>query len=124
MQDAFFFFAQLTTADKEVCRHSLTVSKILLQSQLVPFEPKYLACVRVSFLHRRMPLLSFADHRALLCGHEFASARIMGRGFERDDLMAILDSIDDAVVKLNAQAQFVAMNQAAMTIYQRLGLDP
>jgi len=48
----------------------------------------------------------------------------MHRGFERDDLMAILDSIDDAVVKLNAQAQFVAMNQAAMTIYQRLGLDP
>ena len=38
--------------------------------------------------------------------------------------MAVLDSIDDAVVKLNAQAQFVAMNQAATTIYRRLGLDP
>ena len=48
----------------------------------------------------------------------------MNRGFERDDLMAVLDSIDDAVVKLNAQAQFVAMNQAAMTIYERLGHDP
>ena len=48
----------------------------------------------------------------------------MNRGFGRDDLMAVLDSIDDAVVKLDAQAQFVAMNQAAMTIYQRLGLDP
>ena len=48
----------------------------------------------------------------------------MNRDFERNDLMAILDSIDDAVIKLNAQAEFVAMNQAAMTIYQRLGLDP
>ena len=48
----------------------------------------------------------------------------MNRGFERDDLMTVLDSIDDAVVKLNAQAQFVAMNQAAISIYQRLGLDP
>jgi PAS domain S-box-containing protein len=48
----------------------------------------------------------------------------MNRGFERDDLMAILDSIDDAVIKLDGQAQFVAMNQAAITIYQRLGLDP
>ena len=48
----------------------------------------------------------------------------MHRGFERDDLMAILDSIDDAVIKLDGQAQFVALNQAAITIYQRLGLDP
>ena len=48
----------------------------------------------------------------------------MNRGFERDDLMAILDSIDDAVIKLDGQAQFVAMNQAAITIYHRLGLDP
>lgn len=48
----------------------------------------------------------------------------MNRGFERDDLMAILEGIDDAVVKLDAQAQFVAMNQAAMSIYRGLGLDP
>ena len=48
----------------------------------------------------------------------------MKRGFERDDLMAILDGIDDAVVKLDAKAQFVAMNQAAIHIYRRLGLDP
>jgi PAS domain S-box-containing protein len=28
------------------------------------------------------------------------------------------------VVKLDGQAKFAAMNQAAMNIYQRLGLDP
>lgn len=38
--------------------------------------------------------------------------------------MAILDGVDDAVVKLDGRAHFVAMNQAAATIYQRLGLDP
>ena len=46
----------------------------------------------------------------------------MNRGFERDDLMAILEGIDDPVVKLDGQAHFVAMNQAAANIYQRLGL--
>ena len=48
----------------------------------------------------------------------------MDRGFERDDLMAILDGVDDAVVKLDGHAHFVAMNQSAISIYQRLGLDP
>ncbi len=38
--------------------------------------------------------------------------------------MAILDGIDDAVVKLDGQAHFAAMNQAAANIYQRLGFDP
>ena len=38
--------------------------------------------------------------------------------------MVILDGIDDAVVKLDGQANFAAMNQAAANIYQRLGLDP
>ena len=38
--------------------------------------------------------------------------------------MAILDGIEDAVVKLDAQANFAAMNQAAAEIYQRLGFDP
>ena len=47
----------------------------------------------------------------------------MKSSFERDDLMAILDGIADAVVKLDGQANFVAMNQAAATIYQRLGLN-
>ena len=48
----------------------------------------------------------------------------MHQAFERDDLMAILDGVDDAVVKLDGQAHFAAMNQAAATIYQRFGLDP
>ena len=37
----------------------------------------------------------------------------MERAFRPDDLMAILDGIDDAVVKLDGQAHFLAMNQAA-----------
>ena len=48
----------------------------------------------------------------------------MKSSFERDDLMAILDGIEDAVVKLDGQANFAAMNQAAVNIYRRLGLDP
>jgi PAS domain S-box-containing protein len=38
--------------------------------------------------------------------------------------MAILDGVDDAVVKLDGEGQFAAVNQAAATIYQRFGLDP
>ena len=48
----------------------------------------------------------------------------MKSAFRPDDLMAILDGIDDAVVKLDAGANFTAMNQAAADIYQRLGFDP
>jgi len=48
----------------------------------------------------------------------------MKSSFRPDDLMAILDGIEDAVVKLDGQAIFAAMNQAAAEIYQRLGLDP
>jgi PAS domain S-box-containing protein len=47
----------------------------------------------------------------------------MHRAFERADLMVILNGIDDAVVKLDEQANFAAMNQAAAHIYQRLGLS-
>jgi PAS domain S-box-containing protein len=46
----------------------------------------------------------------------------MQKSFQPDDLMAILDGIDDAVVKLDGQAHFVAMNKAAAAIYKRLGL--
>jgi PAS domain S-box-containing protein len=48
----------------------------------------------------------------------------MKTGFQRDDLMTILDGIDDAVIKLDGQAHFAAMNQVAARIYERLGLDP
>ena len=47
----------------------------------------------------------------------------MHRAFQRADLMVILDGIDDAVVKLDEQANFAAMNQAAADMYQRLGLS-
>ena len=48
----------------------------------------------------------------------------MQRAFQPDDLMAILDGIDDAVVSSMGRRNFAAMNQAAAEIYQRLGLDP
>jgi PAS domain S-box-containing protein len=48
----------------------------------------------------------------------------MKSSFQPDDLMTILDGIDDAVVKLDGHANFMAMNQAAANIYQRLGFDP
>jgi PAS domain S-box-containing protein len=48
----------------------------------------------------------------------------MHRGFEQEDLMAILNGVDDAVIKLDAQAYFVAVNQAAANLYQELGFDP
>jgi PAS domain S-box-containing protein len=38
--------------------------------------------------------------------------------------MTILDGIDDAVVKLDGQATFIAINQVAANVYHRLGLDP
>ena len=48
----------------------------------------------------------------------------MKSAFERDDLVTILDGIDDAVVKLDGQANLTAMNQVAASLYHRLGLDP
>jgi PAS domain S-box-containing protein len=53
----------------------------------------------------------------------------LGNAYKRNDghatlAMVILNGIDDAVVKLDGQAKFAAMNQAAVNIYQRLGLDP
>jgi PAS domain S-box-containing protein len=38
--------------------------------------------------------------------------------------MAMLDSIEDAVVKLDGNANYVAMNKAAADIFSRLGKDP
>jgi PAS domain S-box-containing protein len=48
----------------------------------------------------------------------------MKSAFQPDDLMTILDGIDDAVVKLDGEVKFAAMNQAAADIYHRLGLKP
>jgi PAS domain S-box-containing protein len=44
--------------------------------------------------------------------------------FKKDDLMAMLDSVEDAVVKLDAEAKYVAMNTAAADTFSRLGQDP
>jgi PAS domain S-box-containing protein len=44
--------------------------------------------------------------------------------FRKDDLMAILDGIEDAVVKLDGQSKYVAMNKAAAGTFRRLGQDP
>ena len=40
------------------------------------------------------------------------------------DLMATLDDIADAVVRLDGQGKCVTMNQAAVQIFHRLGRDP
>lgn len=49
---------------------------------------------------------------------------IMESSFRKDDLMAILDGIEDAVVKLDGQSKYVAMNKAAADTFRRLGQDP
>ena len=46
----------------------------------------------------------------------------MQSSFDRHDLMVVLDGIEDAVVKLDGEARFVAMNVAAASIYERIGL--
>jgi PAS domain S-box-containing protein len=48
----------------------------------------------------------------------------MSPEFHPDDLMLILDGIEDAVVKVDGHAIYVAMNQAAGAIFRRLGRDP
>ena len=40
------------------------------------------------------------------------------------DLMATLDDIADAVVRLDGQGKCVTLNQAAVQIFRRLGCDP
>jgi PAS domain S-box-containing protein len=49
---------------------------------------------------------------------------IMETPFNKNDLMAMLDSVEDAVVKLDGDAKYVAMNMAAADIFRRLGKDP
>jgi PAS domain S-box-containing protein len=44
--------------------------------------------------------------------------------FQTKDLMAIIDGIEDAVVKLDGYAKYVAMNRAAADTFRRLGQDP
>ena len=49
---------------------------------------------------------------------------MMESPFRKDDLMAILDGIEDAVVKLDGQSNYLAMNKAAADTFRRLGQDP
>ena len=48
----------------------------------------------------------------------------MGPTFQKNDLMSVLESIADAVVKLDGRANYMAMNRAAAEIFRRLGRDP
>ena len=48
----------------------------------------------------------------------------MHKSFKPEDLMAILEGIQDAVVKLDANSNCIAMNGAAADIFRRLGRDP
>ena len=48
----------------------------------------------------------------------------MSPTFQKNDLMSVLESIADAVVKLDGRANYMAMNRAAAEIFRRLGRDP
>ena len=48
----------------------------------------------------------------------------MHKSFKPEDLMAVLEGISDAVVKLDADSNYMAMNSAAADIFRRLGRDP
>jgi PAS domain S-box-containing protein len=48
----------------------------------------------------------------------------MYRRFQPEDLMAVLEGISDAVVKLDGNANYLAMNGAAADIFRRLGHQP
>ena len=111
--------AYLSAINKTRCRHALTAREIFSQSRTCHASNQNVS------LRGSAILPTLARHISSHSSHGFCIGRdIMKRGFERDDLMAILDGIDDAVVKFDDQAHFVAMNQAAAAIYQRLGLDP
>jgi PAS domain S-box-containing protein len=48
----------------------------------------------------------------------------MGYTFRKSDLMAILEAIDDGVIKLDRDANYVALNRAAAEVFRQLGRDP
>jgi PAS domain S-box-containing protein len=48
----------------------------------------------------------------------------MYNSFKPEDLMAVLEGISDAVVKLDENANYLAMNGAAADIFRRLGREP
>ena len=48
----------------------------------------------------------------------------MSEDFEKDDLMAILEGVSDGVIKLDQNANYVALNRAAAEVFRQLGRDP
>ena len=48
----------------------------------------------------------------------------MYSSFKPEDLMAVLEGISDAVVKLDADSNYIAMNGAAAEVFRRLGREP
>jgi PAS domain S-box-containing protein len=48
----------------------------------------------------------------------------MGNTFNKSDLMAILEGVDDGVIKLDRDANYVALNRAAAEVFRQLGRDP
>ena len=85
-------------------------------------------CAYVSVLQPHVPL-SLSPKRFQCFSHlgdedYSAMVLIMETPFGKDDLMAMLDSVEDAVVKLDGSAKYVAMNKAAADIFRRLGQDP
>lgn len=48
----------------------------------------------------------------------------MSHDFEKHDLMAILEGVSDGVIKLDLDANYVALNRAAADIFRELDRDP
>ena len=48
----------------------------------------------------------------------------MNKSFQHADLMTVLEGISDAVVKIDGQGTYTAMNSAAAEVFRRLGHEP
>ena len=48
----------------------------------------------------------------------------MANTFRKSDLMAILEGVNDGVIKLDREANYVALNRAAADMFRQLGRDP
>ena len=48
----------------------------------------------------------------------------MSPTFQKNDLMSVLESISEDVLKLDGRATYTAMHRAAPELFRRLGRDP
>ena len=48
----------------------------------------------------------------------------MSQDFGKDDPMAILEGVNDGVIKVDHDANYIALNRAAGEIFRQLGRDP